>query len=1300
MAVAALTRSAPTRKGNAAPVPRARPQAHRGSALPFGGALQTKMVLGPARDGWEREADSAAAHVMGGRPGAPSLSALPLSLGFAGTPLAQRACAACGPTDEAQRALRVQRKCACGAGMDEPCSCDKKKKEQEHPEVQIDRRAQPGTGGGGGDALSAVERVVRTPGSPLPDPVRSDMEQGFGRSFSRVRIHDDPRAAASAQAIGAHAFTVGNHIAFNRGQFQPATESGRLLLAHELAHTVQQSGASHAQAPRISQPGDRHEVQADHAATAAVSGDPMPVLSSGAPLISRNIIDDLESAGGAVVDTIGDAASDVYDTASDVASDVYDTASDIAQAGIDIASGVYDTAVAIADAIGSFVSIDGTTLVISIPRFDPCPELEFSLSLSDLGLDPTLYFPVVAGGLGIGIVDVVGVLGVEANLDPGFGFKLAGCSFGPGEIRIDPLSMSASVSGSVSVTGASMISLGGRLEGTADLIGVIAWPDPPIVLVVPAIGLSVGGTFQFMMQAGGTISGTASASMGLGGVSAANMISGDIGVGLDLAYGLTGSLSILGKELCRVGWPLDRKHWGGAASFSLSTSISAGLGGVSLSFGVSASPLPTNPLDDLGFAFDASRLEDDCWLCQFMTDNGLMPGQNGYNWANPAYQSKLTRLGGPRPDIMARDPGLKSGALCRGTCGIDCPKGTCDEPSDLVICENVGDRHVWHTYTNYATCGAHQGCKDHDACYDAAAEMPIWGFGGFMIGPMYRACDLEALCGYTFKQAVTWAGGGGPYDSRLPYADSRTVTPGCLGPCPQNVAAEGEPAVEQTCLEDRELWPGVKVSQTWGKEFFNQRLFQGFVEVPYIVGVHYGVDATARADADASAQLGPIDLKNACLIYDPATMTYSGTADLSLFANARGSASITASLEGFLSDFLCLLNWVTLRGTMNAGITVQLPTDLTVGVDLYCEKGKLHVLPRVGLETCPNIFGQISAGLDVFLLSFNVWSQEWPLIQKQIEKCWQFDFRFDPFVVGEMPNFQLESSLLAVDTLLGELFEPAQVKDIDHTPARSPLPAAPRLLFPCLGGGDDDKDKDKPTADCPRKADNKDGNAHLSDAERTPVWGATRSVSIPGGSSAAVATSMEAKFLSAKESGTSFPGGSETNDSVQRGIYKHVGLPQIGCFVKKKKKSDPPRKIGEQTYIKGHLLNAELGGPGTEEKNLFPITTQANSDHKNRVEQGGLDVVGHATSGELMYYKVAVQNPSTPQEIMSSSGVGTGFYQINATFMCEVANYQFCTDNTFKRNQSRFVPIPSQFVFHPSGGKPFDQITDASLCKR
>lgn len=1273
MAVAALARPSPAVKGPAPAGPMARGKA----GLPFGGVLQAKMVLGPAQDRHEREADRAAAHVVGGRPGLPGLSALPPILG--GT-AAQRACSACGSDDETSR-RRVQRKCACGASEGETCSCDKKK-EEEHPELQIDRRAKAAPQAGA-DPLQAVDQVVRGAGRPLPDPVRQDMETAFGRNFSHVRIHDSPRAAASAEGIGAHAYTVGHHIAFNRGQYQPGTESGRFLLAHELAHTVQQAGAPPVTggAARISAPGDRHEAQADRAATAALTGAAVPGLSPGAAPISRystgELGDDLLSAGEAVLDAgeaVVDAGAELVDTAGDAL------------------SALYDRAAAIAAAVGGAFSLDGTTLVISVPQFNPCSELSFDMQLSDLGLAPSLYFPVVAGGLGIGIVDVVGVLGIEVALDPGFGFNLAGCSFGPGEIRIDPLSGSTSVSGALSVTGASMVSLGGDIGVAGDLYAVIAWPDPPFLITVPLIGLSVGGTYQLMMQIGGTLSGAFSTSVGLGGVSSASLITGDVGVGMDLAYGLYGALRLLGFDLCRVGWPLDSKHWDAAASFTLATAASVNSGGLSFSFGLTAAPMATNPLDDLGFAFDASRLEDDCVICDFLTTMGLMPGQNGINWANPTYQAKLTRLGGPRPDVMARDPGLASGAKCRGACGIDCPENNCDPPADLVVCQNMGDRHEWHTYHDYSTCGVAQGCLNHDACYDAAAEMPIWGFGGVMFGPMYRVCDLEALCGYSFKQAVTWAGGGGPYDAgRMAYADERTVRQGCLGPCPQNVAAPGEAEVQQTCLTDRELWPGVEASDHWGREFFNQRLFTGFVRVPYIIGVNYGVDATARGDADARAQLGPINLQNACLIYDPVSQSYSGTADLSLFANLRGSARITASLEGFLSDFLCLLNWVTLRGTMSAGVTVQLPTNLTVGVDLYCQDGNLTVLPRAGLTTCLDIFGEISAGLDVFLLSYHVWGQEWPLIQKQIQKCWRMNLAFDPFTVGSMPNFRLESGMLAVESLLGELFEPARMQELDRTPARSPLPAAPGLLFPCLGDDPDDPDEPvEPDVNCPQRATGADGRRLKTAAERAPTWPATRTISIPGGGSATVGSEMVAPFLE-----NTVTGGSPTDRTTQMQIYNHRGIPMRGCL----RPSGGEEGRGQQQFVRGHLLNGDIGGPGTQERNLFPITLQANNDHKTRVEQGGENVVGRVRADQLIFYKVTVQNPSGPTEINDSAGNGTGFFEVSATFLCEIADYQLCSDETLRRNPSRFVPIPSRFAFHPSGGKAFDQIADPNRCR-
>jgi hypothetical protein len=80
-------------------------------------------------------------------------------------------------------------------------------------------------------------------GSPLPSGVKSQMETGFGTDFSNVRIHTGSGAAQMSRQIGAQAFTHGSDIYFNEGKFNPASQSGQHLIAHELTHTIQQ-GAS------------------------------------------------------------------------------------------------------------------------------------------------------------------------------------------------------------------------------------------------------------------------------------------------------------------------------------------------------------------------------------------------------------------------------------------------------------------------------------------------------------------------------------------------------------------------------------------------------------------------------------------------------------------------------------------------------------------------------------------------------------------------------------------------------------------------------------------------------------------------------------------------------------------------------------------------------------------------------------------------------------------------------------------------------------------------------------------------
>lgn len=98
--------------------------------------------------------------------------------------------------------------------------------------------------GPAGLSTAGVGEVLRSSGQPLPPSLRASIEPRFGCDFSRVRVHDDSRAAESARALSAQAYTVGPHVVFGANQFRPHERSGLNLVAHELAHVVQQSGAT------------------------------------------------------------------------------------------------------------------------------------------------------------------------------------------------------------------------------------------------------------------------------------------------------------------------------------------------------------------------------------------------------------------------------------------------------------------------------------------------------------------------------------------------------------------------------------------------------------------------------------------------------------------------------------------------------------------------------------------------------------------------------------------------------------------------------------------------------------------------------------------------------------------------------------------------------------------------------------------------------------------------------------------------------------------------------------------------
>lgn len=93
-----------------------------------------------------------------------------------------------------------------------------------------------------GNVPASVRETLTSAGQPLKTDVRDFMETRFGYDFSQVRVHTGPQAAKSARDVDALAYTAGRNIVFGSGQYAPDTHGGRKLLAHELAHTIQQGG--------------------------------------------------------------------------------------------------------------------------------------------------------------------------------------------------------------------------------------------------------------------------------------------------------------------------------------------------------------------------------------------------------------------------------------------------------------------------------------------------------------------------------------------------------------------------------------------------------------------------------------------------------------------------------------------------------------------------------------------------------------------------------------------------------------------------------------------------------------------------------------------------------------------------------------------------------------------------------------------------------------------------------------------------------------------------------------------------
>ncbi len=126
---------------------------------------------------------------------------------------------------------------------------------------------------------SPVLDVIRGGGAPLEPGIRTDMENRLGHDFGDVRVHTDAAAGASAKSVGAHAYTVGNNVVFQRDAYDPSSHAGQTTIAHELTHVVQQrsgpvDGTSAGGGISVSDPADRFERAAAENATRVMSEPP------------------------------------------------------------------------------------------------------------------------------------------------------------------------------------------------------------------------------------------------------------------------------------------------------------------------------------------------------------------------------------------------------------------------------------------------------------------------------------------------------------------------------------------------------------------------------------------------------------------------------------------------------------------------------------------------------------------------------------------------------------------------------------------------------------------------------------------------------------------------------------------------------------------------------------------------------------------------------------------------------------------------------------------------------------------
>jgi hypothetical protein len=517
----------------------------------------------------------------------------------------------------------LRRKCACGGDSKEECAECRKNRLALQRSSSVSEDADL-------EAPPIVDQVLATPGQPLADSARRTLEPSFGHDFSGVRVHDDSRAAESASAVNALAYTVGNHVVFGAGQYSPGTTDGNRLLAHELTHTIQQTGGTPTGIQRLSWDD----------VTGAVS-EVGQAVEQGAQAVESAVSSGAQAVGSAVGSGVQSAVQAGEQALEWLATEAGKLA--------------LSSANALAGMFGGSVTVGPTGLIIEIPEI----ELLDSLTVPIIPSAGSVYLPILEAGFAVPPVAVVGSVGVRLTA-PSLTAYL-----GPGKIRdirviIDPASSKYSATGQVYLGAALSEKLDVAPAVRGDVVVVIP-SDPPI----PVDGALEGGLrLTIRGSALGSLADKVTLAYASGKLSLDQNFTLQLGPLLEADTDLYIDVLLEGMKICEWAWPQDHWEMSKAEQYDLPIHIGWGGGGPPVTIGpVTSKPIP---ITDIETRLGRSRPKasgcmtlEDIWreLCK----KGKLP---------PAICPSTTPGGGGGGGGGGTTPGGgKGGATTSGPCG-------------------------------------------------------------------------------------------------------------------------------------------------------------------------------------------------------------------------------------------------------------------------------------------------------------------------------------------------------------------------------------------------------------------------------------------------------------------------------------------------------------------------------------------------------------------------------------------------------------------------------------------------------